>query len=99
MGVGGPRDALSFRGAEMAAETTTTSYARIFGPAREELPGQVLIHGPVGEVMSEDVMSDVFLPKSFTMVARDCRGTSLLFSGVFVALGNRIIPKDTNMLV
>lgn len=55
---------------------------------------QFWIHGPVEEVMSDDV----FLPKSFTMVAKDCRGTSLLFRGVFVALGNRIIPKDMNML-
>lgn len=29
------------------------------------------------------------------MVASDCRGTSLVFRGVFVALGSRIIPEDT----
>lgn len=40
---------------------------------------------------------DVFLPKSFTMVASDCRGTTLLFKGVFVALGSRIIPEDTDI--
>lgn len=37
----------------------------------------------------------LFLPKSFTMVASDCRGTSLVFRGVFVALGSRIIPEKT----
>lgn len=40
---------------------------------------------------------DVFLPKSFTIVASDCRGTTLLFKGVFVALGSRIIPEDTDI--
>lgn len=40
---------------------------------------------------------NVFLPKSFTIVASDCRGTNLLFRGVFVALGSRIIPEDTDM--
>lgn len=39
----------------------------------------------------------LFLPKSFTMVASDCRGTSLVFRGVFVALGSRIIPEDTDV--
>lgn len=37
----------------------------------------------------------LFLPKSFTMVASDCRGISLVFRGVFVALGSRIIPEET----
>lgn len=28
------------------------------------------------------------------MLARDCRGTTLVFKGVFVALGSLIMPKE-----
>lgn len=31
------------------------------------------------------------------MVASDCRGTTLLLGGVFVALGSRIIPEDVDI--
>lgn len=36
-------------------------------------------------------------PKSFTIVARDCRGITLLFNGDLVALGSLIIPEETNI--
>lgn len=84
MGVGGPREALSFRGAEIAAKTTTGDIALKW--IRLEMYNEIW-------GMSHDASS----PKSFTMVASDCRGTTLLLGGVFVALGSRIIPEDTNM--
>lgn len=43
------------------------------------------------------ILRDLFSPKSFTMVASDCRGTTLLLGGVFVALGSRIIPEDIDI--
>lgn len=87
MGVGGPREALSFRGAEIAAKTTT---GHIMTYIHLQMDNDDL-DTPWG------MSRDAFSPKSFTMVASDCRGTTLLLGGVFVALGSRIIPEDTDI--
>lgn len=88
MGVGGPREALSRSGAAMAATQGGTESRR-----RHE----AICHRQwtAGRAESSALLS----PRSLTMMASDCRGTSLLFRGALVALGSRIIPVDTHTLL
>lgn len=89
MGVGGPREAFSFNGAEIAAKTTTGDMIKYI---HLQMCNETEAAPPWGEMAR-----GAFSPKSFTMVASDCRGTTLLLGGVFVALGSRIIPEDADI--